>query len=185
MILARFVCGCLFLATMSVSLDPGSPEMHRLYGEPILERFAARPGVNVTVEYGSDRSACEVRITPALSLPQEERLQAALLGQRPTGLSQTEIFQRMSSPDVSELIEQIAPEAMRGKDFGAGATQASCGAIETHEYENVRISRGLALCEPKEKADTGVSISFKRDVCPKSDSSFHFAPVPTKPRSQD
>ena len=81
----------------------------------------------------------------------------------------------MSSPDVSELIEQIAPEAMRGKDFGAGATQASCGAIETHEYENVRISRGLALCEPKEKAETGVSISFKRDICPKSDSSFHFA----------
>jgi hypothetical protein len=50
MILERFVCGCLFLAAISVSLGPGSPEMHRWSGEPILERFAARPGINVTVE---------------------------------------------------------------------------------------------------------------------------------------
>jgi hypothetical protein len=78
----------------------------------------------------------------------------------------------MSTAAVTELIEQITPAAMRGKLIGSGVFQASCGAIETDDYENVRISRGVAVCEPKGDESGSVSISFKRDVCPKSDSPY-------------
>jgi hypothetical protein len=168
----RFILACLFFAALGVPLGPSSSDFHHWYNEPIVERFAARPGINVTVEYGSDRLACEMRISPARSLVEEERLQAAIQGQRPTGLSQEEISRRMSTAAVTELIEQIAPAAMRGKLFGSVAFQASCGAFETYDYENVRISRGVAVCEPKEEEGGSVSISFKRDVCPKSDSPY-------------
>jgi hypothetical protein len=170
--LLRFILGCLFLAGSAAPFSPGSPELHRWYGEPILERFTARPGINVTVEYGSDRMACEVRISPARSLAEEEQFQAAMRGQRSTGLQAISL--RMSSAVVTELVEQIAPTAIRGKAIGFGASQASCGALETDDYENVRINRGVGLCEPKEQAVSEVSISFKRDVCPKSESTLGF-----------
>jgi hypothetical protein len=170
--LLRFILGCLFLAASAAPFSPGSRELHRWYGEPILERFTARPGINVTVEYGSDRMACEVRISPAHSMVEEEQFQAAIHGQRSVDLQG--IFQRMSSAVVTELVEQIAPTAIRGKAIGSGMSQASCGALETDEYENVIISRGVGLCEPKEQAVSEVSISFKRNVCPKSESTLGF-----------
>jgi hypothetical protein len=172
MMTLRLFLGCLLLAASGLPLGLSSPELHRWFGEPILERFTARPGINVTVEYGSDRMACEVRISPARSLVEEEQLQAAMRGQRPTGLSQA--MSRMSSAAVAELIEQIAPTAERGKKINSGSFQASCGALETDDYENVGISRGVGLCEPKEQAVSEVSISFKRDVCPKTESTLGF-----------
>jgi hypothetical protein len=91
--LLRFILGCLFLAASAAHFSPGSRELRRWYGEPILERFTARPGINVTVEYGSDRMACEVRISPAHSLVEEEQFQAAIHGERSIDLQG--IFQRM------------------------------------------------------------------------------------------
>lgn len=168
MMFLRFALGCLLLAASGIPLSLDTAAFHRWYGEPIMERFTARPGINVTVEYGSDGLACEVRISPASSLVEEEQLQAALRaknGERVVFPEAT--FRRMSSPVVDELIEQVAPASMRGKAFGSLPSQASCAAIETDDYENVKISRGIALCESKEKADCGVSISFKRDICTK------------------
>jgi len=166
----RFAFGCLLFAAWGVPLNPGSASFHRWYGEPTLERFAARPRINVTVEYGPDRLACEVRISPARSLVEEERLQAAVRGQHPTELSSGEMLSRMSPVDVTDLIDQIAPPAMRGKSFGPVQMQASCGALEFENYENVRIGRGVDLCAAKEQSVSSASISFKRDTCPKTDS---------------
>jgi hypothetical protein len=43
-------------------------ELASRYGEPDVERFTARPGIAVTVEYGSDRLVCQALIEPPNSI---------------------------------------------------------------------------------------------------------------------
>ena len=90
--LARF----LLVAAASFVLTPSSQDLHNRYGEPDMERFVARPGIGLTVEYGSDHLACQVLIEPPQALIHQEQ-------QVPP----------MSSEGVSEILEEIAPAAMR------------------------------------------------------------------------
>jgi hypothetical protein len=94
----RIVAGRLVVAASSVILTQSSQELHNRYGDPPIERFNARPAISLSVEYGSDRRACQVLIEPPQSLIHQEE-QARL----------------MSSEGVSEVLEEIAPFAMRGK----------------------------------------------------------------------
>lgn len=82
----RIFTGSLLIA-MGFVLGPSSQELHNRCGEPNRERLAARPGISVTVEYGSDRLACETLIEPPQSLIHQE--EQALL---------------MSSENVSEVL---------------------------------------------------------------------------------
>jgi hypothetical protein len=92
----RIVVGCMLVVAGSVVLTQSSQDLHSRYGEPDRERFSARPGISLTVEYGSDHLACNAR----LSLPQP--------------LTYTEENVRlMSSEGVSEVLEEVAPVAMR------------------------------------------------------------------------
>jgi hypothetical protein len=74
----RIVAGCLLVAVGSVLLTQSSQEFHSRYGEPDIERFAARPGISLAVEYGSDHLACQVVIEPPQSLIHQEE-QARLM----------------------------------------------------------------------------------------------------------
>jgi len=38
----------------SFALTPSSQDLHNRYGDPDIERFIARPGIGLTVEYGFD-----------------------------------------------------------------------------------------------------------------------------------
>src|ERR1700680_4119812 len=60
----RFVVGCLLFAAGSVVLTQSSQELRYKYGDPGLERFAVRPGISLTVQYGSDHLVCEGLIAP-------------------------------------------------------------------------------------------------------------------------
>ena len=53
----RFLTGCLLAAAGGVVLTQSSQELHSRYGEPDMERFTVRPGISLTVEYGSDHLA--------------------------------------------------------------------------------------------------------------------------------
>jgi hypothetical protein len=55
------------VAAASFALTPNSQDFHNRYGEPDIERFTARPGIGLTVEYGSDHLACQVLIAPPQS----------------------------------------------------------------------------------------------------------------------
>jgi hypothetical protein len=93
----RILVGCLLVASASVFLTQSYQEFHSRYGEPDMERFTARPGISVAVEYGSDRLACQVLIEPPDSLIHQEE-QARL----------------MSSEGASQVLEEVAPVATRG-----------------------------------------------------------------------
>jgi hypothetical protein len=147
----RLVAGCMLVAAGSLVLAQSSNELHNRYGEPDLERFTARPGISLSVQYGPDHLACQALIQPPQSL-----------------IHQDEQTLLMSSDGVSEVLEEVAPVAMRGKQINDGSFQGGCNVRRFTEYENVWIMRATHECDPSSQdRDVSTSINFKRDVCPK------------------
>ena len=64
----RTVLGSFVLLTAYLASPQSSSELRSRYGEPDIERFIMRPGIALTVEYGSDGLACEMLIEPPLPL---------------------------------------------------------------------------------------------------------------------
>jgi hypothetical protein len=148
----RFLIACLAVAAASAALPQSSQELHNRYGEPTLERFQARPGISLTVEYGSDHLACQIVIEPPQPL-----------------IHQEEQTQFMSSEGVSEILEEVAPVASRGNVISRSSFQSSCGVGNFTDYDNVTIMRGMSACESSSpNHDSRTQITFKRDACPKT-----------------
>ncbi len=147
----RIVAGCLIVAVGSVVLTQSSQDLHNRYGEPDGERFAARPGISLTVEYGSDHLACQALIEPPQPLTYRE-----------------EHVPLMSSDGVSEVLKEIAPVAMRGKEIGTSNLLSGCIVADLTEYENVTIMRSTHNCLPlKPEREIRTTVGFNRDACPK------------------
>lgn len=146
-----FVRSFLIVTAGSVLLSQSSRDFRSRYGEPDRERFAARPGISLAVEYGSDRLACYALIDPPQPfLYSEENLPL------------------MSSDGVTEVLEEVAPVAMRGKETSTALTRSGCNQIRVTDYENVSITRSTHSCDPlSHEQDVRTAITFKRDVCPK------------------
>jgi hypothetical protein len=116
-----------------------------------VERFIARPGIGLTVEYGSDHLVCQALIEPPQSLIHQEE-------QPPL----------MSSDSVSEVLEQIAPVATRGKEINTVFQVSGCNETRINDYANVSIMRSKHTCDPSSPdQDVRTTIMFKRDMCPK------------------
>jgi hypothetical protein len=64
----RIVLGSFVLLAAYLANPQSSSELRSRYGEPDIERFIMRPGIALTVEYGSDGLACEMLIEPPLPL---------------------------------------------------------------------------------------------------------------------
>ena len=145
----RFLIACFVVAAASAALPQSSNEFHSRYGEPDLERFQARPGISVTVEYGSDHLACQIVIEPPQPL-----------------IHQEEQTQFMSSEGVSEILEEVAPVAKRGKVITGGSFRDFRSVADFTEYDNMSIMRS-ALKSSNLNHDSRTQIIFKRDACPK------------------
>jgi hypothetical protein len=145
------VSSFLIVIAGSLFLSQSSQTFHSRYGEPDRERFAARPGITLTVEYGSDGLACYALIDPPRPLLYSED-HAPL----------------MSSEGVSEVLEEVAPVAMRGKEVSGANTFSGCNEIRLTDYENVSVVRSTHTCDPSSlDQDIRTTVTFKRDVCPK------------------
>jgi hypothetical protein len=152
----RIVAGCLLFAVGSVLLTRSSQEFHSRYGEPDIERFAARPGISLAVEYGSDHLACQVLIEPPQSL-----------------IHQEEQARFISSESASQVLEEVAPIAMRGKEINSGIFVSGCNEARMTDYDNVFIMRTTHTCDASSlDQDVRIAITFKRDICPKPKTSF-------------
>jgi hypothetical protein len=116
-----------------------------------MERFIARPGIGLTAEYGSDHLACQVLIEPPQSLIHQEE-------QPPL----------MSSDGVSEVLEEIAPTAMRGNQILSLIRVSGCNEARITDYENMSVTRSKHTCDPSSPdQDVRTTIMFKQDICPK------------------
>jgi hypothetical protein len=131
------------------SVGQTSQEFRSKYGEPDIERFAARRGIALTVEFGLDRLACQALLEPPQPL-----------------LHRQEKASFMSSDAVTEVLEEIAPASMRGNETGRSMTMSGCNKIEIAEYANVSIMRSTHNCVPSSPdRDMQATVTFKRDAC--------------------
>jgi hypothetical protein len=72
----------------------------------------------------------------------------------------------MSSEGMSEVLEEVAPLAMRGKEISDGSFQSGCNVGRITEYENVSIMRSTHTCDPSSHdQDVRIAITFKREIC--------------------
>lgn len=154
----RIGAGYLFVAVATAVLAPGSPNFHSLYGDPDIERFSARPGISVTVQYGSDHLVCQAIIEPPQQLLHTDEEELPLT----------------SSEAVTEILEVISPTAERGAQLNRILTFSGCNEFTILEYENVSIMRSTHNCLPvKPEREMRATVAFKRSACPRR--------IPVKP----
>ena len=146
----RIVAGWLLVAVGGVFCPQSSQDFRTRYGEPDRERFAARPGISLTVDYGSDQLACYALI------------------EAPRPLTYSEDQARfMSSEGASEVLEEVAPMAMRGKEVMSAIHVSGCNEVHISDYENLSIVRSTHTCDPSSREqDIRTAITFKRSICP-------------------
>jgi hypothetical protein len=145
--------GCFFMAIPNNVQAPGSEDLRKLYGEPTMERFTARPGITVTIEYGPDRLACQLLIEPA-------RLLVEVRDEGPL----------MSSRAISEILQEVVPPNTRGKQIDATSVQIERNKLLRTDCENVSIRRicSVASCASSaENQDLRALVVFTRQSCPK------------------
>lgn len=143
---------CLLLFVSTVSVAQSSQELRSRYGQPDVERFAVRPRITATVQYGTDGAACQVVIE----------------SQRPlVPLKDQYIFRYMRPETVTEIIDEIVPPSARGVEINSLYSDAGCAHAEVVEYSNVVIHRSTDQCVPlKPERESIASVVFKRSDCP-------------------
>ena len=148
----RIIATCLMLAAASGVLAPSSQELHNRYGQPYLESFLARPCIGLTVEYGSDHSACGGLIEPAHPLFHPE-----------------ESLPLMSWDTVTEILEEVVPVKMRGMSIASSIESMGCAESRRTQYQGLTIDRVRNNClSPTPEHEVRATIAYKRDVCRQS-----------------
>ena len=149
---AAIFLGCLLTSTSVDVSAPGEEGLHKLYGNPTMERFAVRSGITLTAEYGPDRIACELLIAPAQTL-----------------IELHTPIPPMSSKGVSDVLQEVLPVATSGKQINSDTVEVQSVTLLKTDYENVSIRRFCSLpscVSSNEKQDLRTLIVFKRSTCP-------------------
>jgi hypothetical protein len=129
-------------------LTPTAQGLRKRFGvtdSGVGDVFLVQPNIKLIVKYGSDDLACSIEMTPA----------------EPS-------FPYMPKEKVPELLDELAPAAMRGKDLGTADFRSSaCNGVRFTAYDNVLILRPpTSSCEPEHPGtERRVTIQFKRGVC--------------------
>lgn len=132
---------------------PSVEDVHKLYGEPTMERFALGNGITVTVQYGPDRAACQILIAA-------RQLLVEVKGPNPL----------MSSPGVSRVLQELLPPDTRGKELDSSSVESNGTFLFETDYEELSIRRfcsSPSCISSTEKQDLRTLVVFKRDGCPK------------------
>jgi len=130
------------------------------FGEPEMERFIVRPGIGLTVEYGSDGQACEMLIEPPLPIIHADE--------------QTKF---MSTDEVTRVLEEILPTGVRGLKLGNVVSQMGRNKFELIQYEKLTVSRSTDEGVPvRDDREIRATVIFKRDVCQAQSKPVKLAP---------
>jgi hypothetical protein len=145
----RIVLGSFVLLAAYLANPQSSSELRSRYGEPDIERFIVRPGIGLTVEYGSDGLPCEMLIEPPRPLFH--------------GDEQT-LY--MSSDEVTSVLDDVVPVGTRGLEINDFIEEMGRNRYELTQYENVSIGRSKDTGDPLwAEHEMRANIIFKRDVC--------------------
>jgi hypothetical protein len=144
----RILTGLLFVGALTAVTPQASTEFHARYGQPDAERFAVRPDLTLSVEYGADGSACKMRIEPRHSL-----IYAS--------------WSNLPAPteEVTDVLNEVVPQESRGKELGPGKLfGAWAGAPPPTEYEKMTIIQEFGN-GTKPLTLSSVVVLFKRPAC--------------------
>ncbi len=123
--------------------------LHNRYAVPHREEMQARPGISITVQYGLDLQACEIRIHP---------MSATIVGKQPETLMIPDI--------VTEIIDELIPLSERGKAGMGIRTSSGCNTLATQEYEHVTIIRSSHDCLPLQSSrEFPATLVYKKPEC--------------------
>jgi hypothetical protein len=144
------LCGSAIASRKYVpTIELNATDLHSLYGDPGVERFVVRPGITLMATYGADYAACRMEVGPTLSI-----------------IPRNELAQYMRPEDVSEIIDEVLPEANRGELLLGVVTKSGCNDYETMDYQNVAVSRFRHRCNlPKSEIETAATITRKSPAC--------------------
>src|SRR5690349_24061104 len=84
----RIISGCLLAMISTLAAAQSSQELHSHYGDPDRERFMARPGISLSVQYGSDGLACFMLLESPRFLFNSEQAEQAYYAKDPKKQSQ-------------------------------------------------------------------------------------------------
>jgi hypothetical protein len=146
----RTLVGYLLVAAGAVALAQTPQDLRNRYGEPEVERFAVRPGIGLTVQYGSDHLACQILIEPE---------QPIIAGQE----SETRF---MSSETVTNILNEIVPLDTRGTEVNQVHMVSGCNQFDITEYQALSITRSTHNCVPLQpERESRATVIYKRDGC--------------------
>jgi hypothetical protein len=147
---------CLLLAIALLCEPKGIAQADRSslyarYGEATVERFAPTPQIELLVNYGIDRQACEILIQPASVsiLPTENRFGPM-----------------MDETVVTQILEEVSPKLTRGKAGLKFESKSGCNENTVEEFDMVTVSRTFHRCDPtNKKQELSAWVTFKRNIC--------------------
>ncbi len=113
------------------------------YGEPIKrETFQVRPHLQMVVSYGPAGQVCRLQFPPAYQVG---------------GADSSDL---VAKQQVDEVVAEVVPPAVRGKELGRYQTQLGLVTITTIDYEHLSIS---TLLQPGDAIR--VAVVFKDEAC--------------------
>jgi len=158
----RTVLACLLVVVSSLAIAQTSTELHSRYGDSDRERFRARPGISLTVQYGSDGLACLMLLESPRFLFNSEEPEDARYG----NVGKPEPPSSMPPNEVTEVLEEVIPLSSRGAELNHGITESGRNSMKFDDYENVIITHAREYASQQEaEREMRVTVMFKRDLC--------------------
>ena len=144
-----FWLGWFVVLSAAAVAQTTATNLHNRYAQPNREEMQVRPGISITVQYGLNEQACEIRIHPTTTSLLAKDSEAPML------------------PDtVTEVIDEVAPEDERGKPGMKRIEFAGCNALSIDQYESVTINRYTHECLPLQPAREHPAIlTFNKPEC--------------------
>lgn len=131
------------------AIELNATHLQLRYGDPGVDRFVVRPCITLMVAYGTDQAACQMVVEPTRSIiPRHE----------PDRYMRPEV--------VTEIIDEILPEAERGELLLGVVTKSGCNDYETDDYQNFTVSRSRHKCHlPNPEIEGAATVTRKGSSC--------------------
>jgi hypothetical protein len=147
----RVLSACVAFLVLAAPVPQSSFDLHARYGEPDVQRFAIRPDITLTVEYGSDHKACILDVAPRQAF-----VHAFFGGQA-----------SFSKEAALELLDEVATPEVRGTEetsLFSNMFQSSCGAGTVGVWKNAQVSMSLNVCKAPVTVQS-LRVSLTRSAC--------------------
>lgn len=116
------------------------------FGAP-TKTFEVNSNVTLSVEFGEDGQACQMTIT--------ER----------QGFAAGNVAGQSVQSTADDTLNEVMPEAKRGKRLQSAGSVGNCFSLRTEEYEKVTITSHSQLCVSPPSVKKTIQILWKRKQC--------------------